>query len=956
MHLRLRSLSLLAALLLAPFGARAAGTANLVNIATRVKVETVDNVGIAGFVIQGTGTKQVLIRALGPSLTARGVSGVLANPQMNLFDGATGALIASNDDWDQNADIQARHASLGITLPLANESVLSVALRPGAYTAVVTGVGGGTGIALVEVYDADLSAPCSLINIATRGPVRTSDGVMIGGFVIQGTVPKKVLIRGIGPSLSAAGVPNVLANPTIDVVNSAGTKIGSNDDWQTQPAQGVADVTATNRPPTDPRESALVMSLNPGAYTVIVSGVSAGVGNALVEVYDLEPTTAAPGQTNGSLYLGNLRPVPGVTTSGSGTAALSVSQDGLTAVVSVDYSNLTSAITNAHLEGPGGLNFFDLSPFTVRADGTWLWDFSTTNSNYTAAQILDLIRTGQVSIRVYTSTNPGGELVGAFSSASGSQTFTAPAAPPGLPGGSVTDADAARLLTQSTFGAKAADITSVKSLGLNGWLTAEFAKPVSPTLPYIDANWVNDGTMQNPRWAYASWWKNAVQADDQLRQRVAYAMSQILVVSTNSSGLTNTPVPIGAYYDTLLNGVFGNFRKLLEDITLNPGMGEFLDMVKNPKGNVAAGTNPNENYAREINQLFSIGLYQLYPDGTLQLDSRGLPIPTYTQDTIKGFARVFTGWTWYTTGTPSFNTPREMRTPMLPVPTQHEPGSKALLNGLTIPAVATATTANQNKDLKDALDNIFYHSNVGPFISRQLIQRLVTSNPSPGYVYRVSQIFANNGSGVRGDLKAVIKAILTDYEARTTDNLAFQGTGKEMEPILRVTRLMRAFNASAASGRFWFYLLDSNFGQTPLVAPTVFNFYTPDYTAPGDLANAGLSSPEFEITTDTTAIATANSIRAMIYGVGYSGLPSGTDTVKLDVSAYTALASTNVAGLIDSLNALLMNGQMSPAMRTELINTVGSISTAGTSADVATERARTAVLLISTSPQFAAQR
>jgi uncharacterized protein (DUF1800 family) len=963
MNSRVRTLLLAGAALLAPLSlAAATGVANLSNISTRLQIETGDSVGIAGFIVQGTGNKQVLIRALGPSLTALGVAGALADPTLELHD-ASGQIIATNDNWDQGANIQAWHTSLGLTLPQASESVISMSLAPGAYTAIVRGVNGTSGVALVEAYDCDATAPCAPINISTRGVVRLGPAVMIGGFIVQGTIPKQVLVRAIGPTLATFGVSNVLTDPQLDIYDGTGAKIYSNNDWQTQSAQGVADVTATGKAPPDPRESALVVTLNPGAYTAIVSGNGGAQGNALVEVYDLQPTNPAPAPSSGTLYLADLRAAPGVTTSGSGTAALSVNQAGTQAIVSVSYSNLSGPITNAHLEASAdspyaGLNLFDLSPNAVQADGTWVWNFAFTNSNLTVAEILTLIEDGQIDIRIYTAANPGGELFAAFSAAAGGQTFTPPAAPPGLPGGAVTANDASRLLSQSTFGPTngnpATDKTSVgyvQNKGIDAWLNEQIALPTTSLMSYINSVWdPSIGNTQGATAAHYGWWVRSVTAPDQFRQRVAYALSQIVVASSNSSGLNSNPIGIGAYYDVILNDAFGNFRQLLNDITLNPGMGEFLDMAGNAKGNVAAGTNPNENYAREVNQLFSIGLYQLHPDGTLELDGRGLPIPTYTQPTVTGFARVFTGWN-YAAPVTSFP-PINLQSPMIKIATRHEPGSKSLLNGMTIPTVVAATTTEMDSDLKTALDNIFYHPNVGPFIARQLIQRLVTSNPSPGYVYRVAQVFANNGAGVRGDLKAVVLAILKDYEARTTDLLGFQGTGKQIEPVLRTTKTMRAFVSSpfTSGGTLAgpFYNFDTTFGQTPLRALTVFNFYGPDYAAPGDISSAGLVSPEFEITTETTVVSTANFIRALIF----NGQGAGATKVSLDFSAFTSLATTNPSAMLDQLNVLLMAGQMDANMKTQILTAVTPIS----ANDGGFNRVRNAVYLITSSPQYATQR
>lgn len=975
MHSRLRSLVSLAALVLLPLASPFAfGAPNVVNLSTRLKIETGGSVGIAGFVIQGTGVKPVMIRALGPTLSARGVTGVLANPSMEIYDSG-GTKFGSNDDWDQTGDIQTKHATLGLALPQAAESVIYAVLPPGAYTAIVSGVGGTTGVALVEVYDMDTTATCSLINVATRGIVRTAAEVMIAGFVLSGTGTKDVMVRAIAPTLIQYSVPNVLSDPTIDVYDSTGTKIFSNDNWATQTLPATAaTITGTGKAPTDSRESALVMTLSPGAYTVIMSGVGGAVGNALVEVYDLAATT--PPAVNGQVYLTTLRPVAGAVSTGSGDASMIVAADGLSATVNLPrYTGLSGNIVGAHIENSSGANLFDLNPNSMRVDGTWLWTFAFTNGSLTAAQVADLIRTGQVVLRVYTDTNPGGELAGTFGAAAGSTTFSPPAVPPTLPGGTPADFDASRFLGQASFGptsiSSVSDKTSiayVKNKGFSAWIDEQFTIPATtfmPAMPLPFADAVVPAQVDLPSLSnvYYTWWQRSVTAPDQLRQRVAYALSQILVVSTNSANLNDQPYSLASYYDLLLNDAFGNFRTLLKDLTLHPSMGEFLDMLKNQKGT------PNENYAREINQLFSIGLYQLYSDGTLQLDSRGLPVATYDQNAIIGFARVFTGWSYADAGANFFAgrvfaigvTPPSITTPMLLFPTRHEPGAKTLLNGVTIPALPTGTAvtaASAYSDLDAAINCIFSHPNLGPFIARQLIQRLVTSNPSPGYIYRVSRKFDDNGQGVRGDLKAVVKAILTDYEARTTDTLAFPGTGKQQEPVLRVAKVLRAFGATSTSGKWLIGGTDGTLGMTPLAAPTVFNFFAPDYIAPGDLANANLLSPEFDITNESTITTAANAMRSLAFdGIG----GGGTDRTKLSFNLNTTTdpwigQSINPTTLVDQFNLLLMSGQMPTTMRDKIATAVALTNNGGTSGANQLERVRTAVHLIITSPQFSTQR
>jgi hypothetical protein len=315
---------------------------------------------------------------------------------------------------------------------------------------------------------------------------------------------------------------------------------------------------------------------------------------------------------------------------------------------------------------------------------------------------------------------------------------------------------------------------------------------------------------------FNTWWKQSVTAPDQLRQRVGFALSEIMVVSQQGV-LRDNPIALSSYYDTLLKDAFGNFRTLLKDVTLHPAMGLYLDMRRNDKANPNLGTRPNENYAREIMQLFSIGLNRMWPDGTLVLNSQGEIVPTYDQRVIEGYARVFTGWNYYQTSPVKgrlptwWNPPSNYTNAMVLVSQHHELGAKSLLDNIVLPPAAGSqsdiTTTNFDgycsQDLEKALDSLFYNENVGPFICRQLIQRLVTSQPSRDYLYRVVEAFNNNGTGVRGDMKAVIKAILLDYEARSPALLDQPTFGKQREPVLRATAVARAFPGPATlSGSF----------------------------------------------------------------------------------------------------------------------------------------------------------
>jgi uncharacterized protein (DUF1800 family) len=508
-----------------------------------------------------------------------------------------------------------------------------------------------------------------------------------------------------------------------------------------------------------------------------------------------------------------------------------------------------------------------------------------------------------------------------------------------------TASEAARFLNQSSFGPTSALILQVQKKGFAGFLTQQFSTPATATLPRVDQTIaaLPAGTdPSNPDFQEA-WWYTVVTAPDQLRQRVALALSEVMVVSANGNSMYQHPEAMATYWDLLAQNAFGNFRQLLEAVTLNPAMGDFLDMVHNDKPNPRRNTSPNENYAREVMQLFTIGLYRLNPDGSQQLDNNNQPIPTYDQDVVEGYAHVFTGWYWAQSGTPTWSyVAANYRQPMLAFPEHHDTGAKTLLNGVTLPAGRT-----QAQDLKDALDLLFNHPNTAPFISRRLIQRLVTSNPSPGFIARISKVFANNGRGVRGDLKAVVQAILLDTEARTSSVANAASYGHEREPIVRLANLYRAFNGSAASGRFVMRNQTDNFEQAPLYSPSVFNFFAPDYSQPGAIEQAGLVAPEFQITTDTTAITSANKMRSAVYQQPSSSNP---DLLVLDLSAQTRLAS-NPSGLVDSLNNLLMAGQMSANTRSIVINAVTQIPAAST-----LERAQTAVQLLVTSPEFVIEK
>lgn len=515
--------------------------------------------------------------------------------------------------------------------------------------------------------------------------------------------------------------------------------------------------------------------------------------------------------------------------------------------------------------------------------------------------------------------------------------------------------DAARLLTQATWGPKYSEIYALaESLApqVDNWITQQFAQPRVNHVDYIIARAALGNVSTSD--TYDSFWKQAITGPDQLRQRVAYALSQIIVVSDDKDSLVNVPWAIASYYDVLGRNAFGNFRTLLEEVTKNPGMAIYLDAMCNNKE--TAALLPNENYAREVLQLFSIGTVWLEQDGTPMLDALGNLIPTYDQNVIQGFAKAFTGWAYNEATWCHYpSTDHGWYDPMIAFNTHHSVAAKTLLaltsNGANV-VLPAQVTADAQADLTAALDNIFNHPNVGPYIGKQLIKFLVTSNPSPAYVSRVAGKFADNGSGVRGDMQAVIRAILTDTEARDQTAAQQPTFGKLREPAMRVGNLLRTFNATAPSGRVHVVGMgDPLYGvnQQPLSSPTVFNFYSFDFSPQGALGAHNLLGPEFQITTSTTIVATSNNTSGGISG----GFGSGTDKLSLDYASLAPLAAVP-AQVVDYLNLVMVNGAMTPTTYTQIGNAVGLIPQTGLNWQA--DRWKLALWILFNSPEYTIQR
>jgi uncharacterized protein (DUF1800 family) len=515
-----------------------------------------------------------------------------------------------------------------------------------------------------------------------------------------------------------------------------------------------------------------------------------------------------------------------------------------------------------------------------------------------------------------------------------------PASPP-------TSFEASRFVAQSSMGADRTQISSAQTLGYAAWIDAQFALPQSMSRcdwlvsQGYDQAGVNNANKNGLTGFDACVWRKMFASPDTLRQRVTVALSELLVVSI--AGLSGSWRQFSGanYLDLLENNAFGNYRTLLQQVSTSAAMGEYLTYRGNVKFNAANGAMPDENYARELMQLFTIGLLQLNPDGTPTL-LNGVPQETYGLTDITGLARVFTGWDWdLSVGAGS--TPDFQRRPMIQVANRHETGASTFL-GSTVGAGLDGAAS-----LTAALDIIFAHPNVAPFVSRQLIQRLVTSNPNPAYVQRVAAVFLNDGTGAKGNLKAVIKAILLDDEARNAQNLSSTSFGKLREPMLRFVAWGRAFGATSPTDA-WAIGDTSDpatrLGQSPLRSPSVFNFFRPGYVPPTSvIAAASLVAPEFQITNETTMVGYLNYLQTAI--------SNGVGDVKADYSALVLLAD-NGQSLLDELNLVLAAGQISAATLAAMKAALDTMASG--SAVARNNRIYAALVMVMADPGFLVQK
>jgi len=529
---------------------------------------------------------------------------------------------------------------------------------------------------------------------------------------------------------------------------------------------------------------------------------------------------------------------------------------------------------------------------------------------------------------------------------------------------------AARFLHQATFGPTHSSITDLAAeidangemAALEAWIDQQFAEPASTLTDFLD-----NVVIPNSNWGYdtpmavsvSAWLNDALDSTDQLRGRVNYLLSQILVIG--ESYQTRPQKGNLDYYDMLGSHAFGNYRDLLYDVALHPRMGNYLSHLRNAKADPLLNTQPDENFAREIMQLFSIGLFMLDEDGTRLTDGAGNDIPTYTNTEITEFAEVFTGLTFggtQPTFKGFFNTNQEWFEPMAMWDEYHDTSEKVLLNypGAVNGGVRDAWTddpAVDGEGLADidfAIDNLFKHPNVGPFLARLMIQHLVTSNPTPDYVGRVAAKFANNGQGVRGDMKAVIKAILLDPEAREGVSLDDVAHGRLDEQYMRTVRLGRALDLYEAGGEAYIKAYSASqrviLGLEPMRSPSVFNFFLPDFQPAGPIQDNNLVGPEFEIYTDLYATTTMNVIKQ----ISEFGWPGYGNDPTIDITPLLDLESTGGdQAVVDRLDLLLCRGLMSPETETIILDAIDDLTDP-------TEKIQLAIYLTSNSAESAVLR
>ncbi len=653
---------------------------------------------------------------------------------------------------------------------------------------------------------------------------------------------------------------------------------------------------------------------------------------------------AAATADNERLMLAFLSAEGSATTFASGISVLRVGGDNDSATVDLSFSGLTSPQNAVHIHVANPVDGPHVESLPLGQVSGHLWQIRAAQFLITDQQVLDALLGGMLYVNVHSTNYPAGEIRGTYGEQLGSTELQVPPDPPALPAitGTQLDRDIARFLIQSTFGATPELMDEVRQLiqdnggdriaGMEAWIDRQMDAQLNPGAVLLEFTRASSQLyLDNERDRRAGWWTHARYGGDQLRQRMAFALSEILVTSDANAKIDNKHLAAAEYYDILMRGAFGSYRDLLLEVSLHPIMGHYLSHLRNQKeqrdefGQVI--TSPDENYAREIMQLFTFGLVQRHLDGTIALGADGRPLATYDNTTITEMAKVFTGLSFGKrddNGVPVDNTNFNLGLggaatqirwlyPMAMFQAYHDEGEKTIFDG----HVFAAGQAGM-QDVEIAHDLLAAHPTTAPFVSRRLIQRLVTSNPSRGYVYRVAQRFQQTN----GDLGQVVRAILLDYEARSLDVIEDVGFGKQKEPLLRLMALMRFLSADSLvplsemsavgypptefakfpADATIFRLNLTNLGQMAQSSPTVFNFFLPDYKQPGALGNAGLVAPEFQISTESQLYHSINYRRNLLFrttGLAGSGVPAGyaddADDIRPDLTALQAVYDAELA-------------------------------------------------------------
>jgi len=738
-------------------------------------------------------------------------------------------------------------------------------------------------ISATGLYTAPATMPSSsTVTVTATGPGGSASATVTLVSVHPQQISPTVASLNLGTSQQFTSAGATSWQAVAGTVSSSGLYTAP----ATMPASGTDSVTATG---AGGSASATITLIAP--QVIAPSSVTLALG-ATQQFTSAGGTTWAA--TYGSVTSTGLYTAP-ATLPVSGSDTVTVTGPDGTAVATVTILPPTPAITSV-----GGGNQLPLGVFTATVSGSGFTPESVVSLNGTALS---------------TSYSSGGSLsVTGFVGQSGTGTLTVtngsfPSQPfavqVGVQNALVSPAAARRFLEQAAFGPTPSDAATVQSIGPAAWIAQQFTMPQMSNYDIITSD---QGGMST------HFLNNAVNNPDQLRQRVAFALSQVWVTSINTL-IWNTNMV--SYQDMLLNDAFGNYRQIMEDVTLSPAMGQYLNMANNAMGDPTTGAEANQNYARELMQLFTLGTNLLNPDGTVQLDGNNQPIPTYTQPTIAEFSRVYTGWTYAPQAGQPVNWNDYINSGnMVPFPAEHDSGSKQLLNGVTAPAGMTP-----QQDLDFALDNIFNHPNLAPFVSTLLIQHLVKSNPSPAYVSRVAAAFNNNGHNVRGDMQATITAILLDPEARANDDGGndLPGDGHLQEPALYIAGMVRAFGGQMNDQNYYSGEL-ANMGEDVFNPSSVFNYYSENY----NVAGTSMMGGEFEIYSPNNAIVRANEI-ASLFGQYSNPIQSYGPGTSIDLTPFLPLASSPTT-LVNALDLTLTHGIMPAAMKSAIVTAVGNDS------------------------------